>query len=169
MLGRLRERNVAHCLIGATALAAHGYSRFTADVDILVGDRVVLAETFWEGLPPPEIRVGDIDDPVPGVVRWEQEIDLDLVLLEGRIPRFALETATVSEGLSCPLATPLALVLLKLEAGGTYDRDDVLRFIDTQKRRNGALWLADLPEKATWMRRSGRRVYEEMKDAIAKL
>ena len=168
ILTRLRDRQVRHCLIGATALAAHGYARFTADVDILADDRRVLEKSFWEGIPAPEIRVGDIDDPVPGVVRWLGVDETDVILLEGRVPRLALETAVEVAGFPCRVAAPLALVLLKLEAGGSMDIHDVLAFVRDQRQRDGASWLADLPEKATWMRRDGRENYARIKDDLAK-
>lgn len=41
---------VAHALIGAAAMAAHGISRATADVDLLTVDGSVLSGATWEPL-----------------------------------------------------------------------------------------------------------------------
>ena len=59
---RLDGSGVAWCLIGGGALAAHGYPRFTVDVDLLTMDGRVLEPRFWEGSQSPEIRVGEWDD-----------------------------------------------------------------------------------------------------------
>jgi hypothetical protein len=48
-------------MIGGSALAVHGYARFTADVDLLTMDGRVLDEKFWDGADLPEIRKGDWD------------------------------------------------------------------------------------------------------------
>ncbi len=42
VLGRLEERGVGVRVVGAAALAAHGVSRSTRDLDLLVVDRTVL-------------------------------------------------------------------------------------------------------------------------------
>jgi hypothetical protein len=82
VLDRLRE--VPFCLIGASALAVHGLARFSADVDLLTMDPTVLSDHFWAGLPdPPEIRSGDLEDPLRGVVRWRGEPPLDPIVGRG--------------------------------------------------------------------------------------
>ena len=80
------ERAIPHGLIGAAALAAAGVSRSTHDLDLLTGDsRVLLSET-WQGLRElgvsVDIRRGDEEDPLGGVVRLEQtgERPVDVIL-----------------------------------------------------------------------------------------
>ena len=64
----LGGRGVPHALIGAGALAVHGVSRSTFDLDLLATDRAVLAPAFWTPLATRgdavDVRVGDDDDPL---------------------------------------------------------------------------------------------------------
>ncbi len=122
-----------HCLIGAYALAVRGYPRYTADVDLLTTDRRVLDPEFWSGLASPEIRAGDAFDPLWGVVRWDGEPAVDLIVGGGYAAEVAVQTA-VSETMPVPVATSEALVLLKLEAAGRFDLDDVCRLIEVRAR-----------------------------------
>jgi predicted nucleotidyltransferase len=66
----LRERRVAFAVVGAAALAVHGISRATRDLDLLVTDPVCLVESTWttlrrEGVEV-TIRRGDPTIPWPG-------------------------------------------------------------------------------------------------------
>jgi hypothetical protein len=45
-------------------------------------------------------------------------------------------------GVPCPVPSPLALVLTKLEAGGGKDQSDILELVRVQRLLNGAPWLA---------------------------
>jgi hypothetical protein len=68
----LGRAHVPHALIGAAALAVHGVSRSTFDQDILVTDSRVLIRDLWAALAADalvDIREGDTDDPLAGVVR----------------------------------------------------------------------------------------------------
>ena len=71
--GILSRERVAHAVIGATALAAHGVSRATADLDLLVVDERCLDDRFWSELATSgvqvQVRRGDATDPLAGVVR----------------------------------------------------------------------------------------------------
>jgi len=91
-----------------------------------------------------EIRQGDPTDPLTGLVRIAAEVPHDLILGRGFAMRHAVDTAAPHEALGCPVATPAALVLLKLEAGGTQDRADVLALADAGRAIDGAPWLAEL-------------------------
>ena len=69
----LRERRVAFAVVGAAALAVHGISRATRDLDLLVTDPVCLVESTWttlrrEGVEV-TIRCGDPDDALAGVLK----------------------------------------------------------------------------------------------------
>lgn len=69
----LDSRGVAHAVIGATALAVHGVSRATADIDLLATDPACLDPALWAEVAATgarsDIRRGDVDDPLAGVVR----------------------------------------------------------------------------------------------------
>lgn len=131
----LQQRTVPHALIGAAALALHGISRSTFDQDILVIDARVLDDGFWRPLETQaqvDVRRGDADDPLAGVVRLRQDDERDVDLVVGRhgwqeemLAR--AELVPNSNGLRVVRAADL--VLLKLYAGGTQDRWDIEQLI----------------------------------------
>jgi hypothetical protein len=127
----LDSQKLRYCLIGGVALAAWGHARFTADVDLLTLDSRILDPGFWSGhhLPPPEIRAGDSEDPLGGVVRVPLNPVHDLILGKGHAARVALGHSVSREGLPCPVASPLGLIALKLEAGGPQDAYDILALL----------------------------------------
>jgi hypothetical protein len=130
---RLADASSPTALIGGVALAVHGITRYTQDADLLSADGRVLADAFWEVLRKEgarvEVRRGDDDDPLRGVVRLtadgERPVDVvvgrsawhEQVLSRRRILRVA--------GEDLPVVDPADLVLLKLEAGGPQDLLDV--------------------------------------------
>lgn len=124
----LEARAVPHALIGAAALAAAGVARSTYDLDLLTTDARVLDSSFWTGFIADvvDIRSGDADDPLRGVVRIEAygERPVDLI-----IGRHAWQTRAVARARHTPGEIPIVskpdLVLLKLYAGGTQDLWDV--------------------------------------------
>lgn len=71
MVGLLRERGTPFALIGAAGMAAHGVSRSTLDLDLLVIDRECLRPAYWEPVRAAGVEVslrpGDDDDPLAGV------------------------------------------------------------------------------------------------------
>lgn len=136
LLGRvhrhLEEKGIDHALIGAAALAIHGVSRSTFDQDFLVFDRQVLASAMWSGLadnPRVDIRHGDEQDPLAGVVRVSSDWQRDVDVIVGRHvwQRQIIDRAAEFEtpaGLM-RVASVEDLVLLKLYAGGQQDLWDV--------------------------------------------
>jgi len=129
----LRRRGVAFAVVGAGALAVHGVVRATRDVDLLALDAGCLDDTTWAGLQASgcdvDVRRGDTDDPLAGVVRVRRSDDEQVDVLVGRSPWQAgvLERAvphTVA-GARVPVASRADLVLLKLYAGGPQDAWDV--------------------------------------------
>ncbi len=130
---RLADASSPTALIGGLALAVHGITRYTQDADLLSADGRVLVDAFWEVLRKEgarvEVRRGDYDDPIRGVVRLtadgERSVDVvvgrsawhEQVLSRRRILRVA--------GEDLPVVDPADLVLLKLEAGGPQDLLDV--------------------------------------------
>lgn len=129
MLGR---QQVGFALIGASAMAIHGVSRATLDIDLLVTDARVLSASFWEGLRlsvAPDIRAGDADDPLAGVVRLCADGDRDVDVVVGRgewnAEVIVRADAATFGGVIVPAVRPADLILLKLYAGGSQDRWDI--------------------------------------------
>ena len=126
----LGEAGIPHALIGAAALAAAGVARSTFDVDLLVLDTSVLGDAAWASLrhegASVEIRRGDDDDPLKGVVRIEAEGERPVDVIVGRHPWQAqvLERA-LRPDTGPPVAVPRDVILLKLYAGGSQDFWDV--------------------------------------------
>jgi hypothetical protein len=128
----LDQKHVRCALIGAAALAVHGISRSTLDIDLLIVDPSALAAGFWSGLPADirvDVRIGDASDPLAGVVRFSTARARDVDLVVGRA---SWQADVVARAISLPrggraIPTALAsdLVLLKLYAGGTQDRWDI--------------------------------------------
>jgi len=134
LLDLLAERQVAYCVIGGVALAAHGHARYTADVDLLTMDRRVLDATFWTGAARTvDLRTGDPDDPLAGLVRWPASPPHDLLVGRGHAMSVAVATAVHEPTLDAPVASAAALVLLKLEAGGPQDLNDILSLADAAR------------------------------------
>lgn len=164
---RLEERGVRFCVIGGLALAAHGYARYTAAVDLLTMDRRVLDVTFWgdaAGLV--EIRTADADDPLGGVVRWPATPPHDLLLGRGYAMQLAVDTALRDDVLDAPVATALSLVLLKLEAGGPHDRNDIVALAEAQAALGTFDWrdavAAHLPRLSSSARAAWERVAPDL-------
>lgn len=138
----LDQVGVRHALIGAAALAARGVSRATLDVDLLTTDSRVLDLATWREVEADggkvEVRRGDADDPLVGVVRIERPPDrpIDVVVggasWEDEILARA-ERLSIGE-IDVHVATAADLVLLKLYAGGMQDRWDVLRLLASNDR-----------------------------------
>jgi hypothetical protein len=124
---------VPHALIGAAALAAHGVSRATADEDLLALGESPLTFDFWAPLRDAgvevEVRRGDPDDPLAGVVRFRApaERSVDLVLGKFAWQRRIVERARRLSrgGVEIPVVGPADLILLKLFAGGPQDAWDI--------------------------------------------
>jgi len=135
----LRQAQIPHALIGASALAAHGVPRSTEDQDLLVLDPRCLDATLWADLRASEVRIeirrGDAEDPLAGVVRFEADAELPVDLVVGKsgwqIP--ILEGAGQRAG-EIPVVTAAHLILLKLYAGGPQDAWDIQQLLATEER-----------------------------------
>jgi hypothetical protein len=130
--GALGQGQVSFALIGAAALAVHGVSRSTLDIDVLVSERRVLDRSFWATLSDDvaiDMRVGDGADPLAGVIRFtaDGERDVDVVVGRGAwVAEIVGRAAPVRyQGLDIPIARAADLILLKLYAGGSQDRWDI--------------------------------------------
>jgi hypothetical protein len=135
----LDEAHVSHALIGASALAAAGVVRSTLDVDILTLDTNVLDRAFWSALEAADvavdIRPGEQDDPLRGVVRATalDERPVDVV-----VGRYAWQQRAIARAQRLPtgqaVVIPRDLVLLKLYAGGTQDLWDIRQLLAATDR-----------------------------------
>lgn len=165
LLGRvvaaLENAAVPHALIGAAAMAAHGVSRATVDLDVLVVAPACLDPRLWSTLRAQgvgvDLRRGDDSDPLAGVVRFAAtgERPVDLVVGKGSWQRYALARAEPGcfAGVDLPILRAADLILLKLYAGGPQDLWDITQLLAAGD--HGALAeeievrLPDLPSAAT--------------------
>lgn len=132
VVAHLDALGIPLALIGASALAVHGVSRSTIDQDLLVTDRRVLDADTWAHLPASvmvDIRRGDADDPLAGVVRLtaEGQRDLDIIVGRARWQADIVDRArpTPTPDGPIPVVSAADLVLLKLYAGGPQDLWDI--------------------------------------------
>ncbi len=132
---QLDAEGISHALIGAAALAAAGVARSTFDVDLLTIDHRALNHTVWDPLRETgvvvEVRRGDADDPLAGVVRLSARDDrpVDVVIGRHAWQQRAIDRAhTLATG--DRVVQPRDLVLLKLFAGGTQDLWDIRQLLD---------------------------------------
>lgn len=167
----LKRIGVDHALIGATALAAHGVARSTYDMDLLTTDARVLEPAAWTGLAAGahcdiDVRRGDVDDPLAGVVRVSRtgERDVDVIVGRSSWQREVIERATHTElgGLRLRIVTAPDLVLLKLYAGGAQDLWDIEQLLAAGNREaivaevESRLSLLPADARDTWGRARSR-------------
>ncbi len=171
LLDLLDQRHVAYCVIGGVALAAHGHARYTADVDLLTMDRRVLSAEFWAGARHAvEIRTGDADDPLAGLVRWPASPPHDLVVGRGHAMSVAVATAAHDTTLGAPVASAAALVLLKLEAGGPQDLNDILSLAQaTQVLGHRVDWHAAIGQHLARLSEPARVAWRRVADDLDRL
>ncbi len=167
----LAARGIPHAMIGAGALAVHGISRSTFDVDLFTTDRAALSTATWATVARRgvlvDVRVGDDADPLAGVVRLSAPGQRTVDVVVGRhawqadVPRRAV--AMTIGGASVPVAAPADLILLKLYAGGPQDAWDVQQLISAVADSPAVIaeverGLVHLPPDAAelWRRISGR-------------
>jgi hypothetical protein len=132
-----------HALIGAHAMAARGYPRFTVDVDLLTTDPRVLDRQTWSGLEDEgasiDRRRGDDEDPLAGVVHvmLTDGTDVDVVLARWKWEADVIaraEVLTVAEGVRIAVPLTSDLILLKLAAGGFMDLHDAAALLEISDR-----------------------------------
>ena len=143
----LDRLGIAHALIGAGALSTVGVSRSTVDLDFLVVEGELLAETFWSGRLPPgtslRIRAGGSEAPLAGLVSLSRDGDrpVDLVVGRDAWQRDILLRAPVLPllGAQVPIALAADLVLLKLYAGGLQDAWDIQQLLASDPKLASAV------------------------------
>jgi hypothetical protein len=161
LLARVRDileaSSIPYALIGAGAMTVHGVGRSTLDLDLLTTEPRVLEEKVWASLKTSgaslDVRRGDPDDPLAGVVRFEQaeEPPVDLVVGRSRWQAAVLERArrmSIGE-FDVPVVGAADLILLKLFAGGAQDAWDIEELLATGDRavlsREVESRIGDLP------------------------
>jgi hypothetical protein len=133
-----------YALIGAHAMAARGYPRFTVDVDFLTTDARVLDPATWQSLERAgalvDPRRGEHDDPLGGVVHIQigHDTDVDVILARWKWEARLIDRAeplTVA-GVEVRVPRTADLVLLKLAAGGYLDLHDAAALLETGPRQD---------------------------------
>lgn len=133
-----------YALIGAQAMAARGYPRFSVDVDLLTTTSRALDADVWVDVTSAGARVdcrrGDEDDPLAGVVHvlMPDGTDIDLVVGRWRWEADVIaraETMTVAPGVTMPVPQTSDLILLKLAAGGVLDIHDAAVLLAGDRER----------------------------------
>jgi hypothetical protein len=162
----LRDGGTPFALIGAAAMAVHGVSRSTLDLDLLVTDARCLDAASWHGIGSLDVTVdarrGDQSDPLAGVVRLRapEEAPVDVVVGRFRWQAALVERAVPAEveGEMIPVARRDDLILLKLFAGGPQDAWDIAQLLDTEERDAVVAGvdarIGELPDdaRALWVR-----------------
>jgi Nucleotidyl transferase of unknown function (DUF2204) len=165
----LEAERIAFAVVGATAMAVHGVSRSTRDVDLLALDARCLASTTWAKLQARGVavtlRVGGADDPLAGVVRLtaDGESPVDVVVGKVAWQSSVLERATrrAIGDVTVPVAAPADLVLLKLYAGGPQDAWDIAQLLDAGDR---AVLVAQVQGALPALPEDSRRLWSRVVD-----
>lgn len=140
--GMLGQKRISFAVIGAAAMAIHGVSRSTRDLDLLaVEPKALLAET-WTDLEATgaivDVRRGDAGDPLAGVVRLKKsgEGPIDVVIGRAAWQREAVDRArpALFGMLALPVVRREDLILLKLYAGGPQDAWDIGELLEAGER-----------------------------------
>lgn len=149
----LEAARVPYALVGAGAMAAHGVGRSTLDLDLLTTSPSVLSEPFWKNLASEgvraDVRHGDSEDPLAGVVRldMEGEAPVDLVVGRSSWQEGVIDRAVRTDigELAVPVAIAADLILLKLYAGGSQDSWDVEQLLAAA--RDGSALVRDVQSR----------------------
>jgi hypothetical protein len=151
----LEDAGIPYALVGAAALAVHGVSRSTLDQDLLVTDRRALDPGLWRALGgvAVDVRRGDSDDPLAGVIRFTADGQRDVDIIVGRHAWQASMLARAGRvtlgAKTIPVVGVSDLVLLKLYAGGAQDRWDIAQLLaasgSSEVEADVERGLADLP------------------------
>lgn len=141
--GMIAARNLPVLVIGAVALAAHRYVRFTKDIDLgVLADlsemRSMVAALRAQGYEA-EFHEPDATDPLGGVIDVSGPFGLvQIISFEGRFPAVILDALAsdpilfIRPGSGLRIMPIPHLVALKLYAGDQKSRADILELL----RRN---------------------------------
>ena len=133
VVDRLKTSGIPFALVGASAMAAHGVSRATADIDLMTMDARVLTPGFWQDASGVDIRRGDHDDPLAGVVRISApgQPVVDVIVGRHGWQRRLLDSTSVVhlDGVELPVLDRPGLILMKLYSGGPQDGWDIAQLL----------------------------------------
>jgi hypothetical protein len=172
LVASIANRLRSCAIVGAYALAARGYVRQTDDFDLMTTDRSALDASLWNDVRERgfrvDVRKGDLDDPLAGVVRFRGEESIDLVVAKYKWQEQVLDRAEPMSIDNTTLRVPRTadLILLKLFAGGYGDLHDVARLLDIGPREQlvaeVTAALSELPEE---MRGRWERLLGELRES----
>ena len=159
--GVLASHGVEAVVIGAIALAAHGYVRFTEDLDLGInvdlGTLRRLAQALRTSGFEVDLREPDGADPLGGVVDVRGAFGLvQIVNFGGRFPAVidggvAAADTVIRPGSALRIVPLPHLVALKLYAGGAKSRADIVELL----ARNPAADLSAIRDLCRGWRLSG--------------
>jgi hypothetical protein len=162
----LDRLGVTYVLAGGMAVVARGYVRFTLDLDLLTTDVRVLQPAVWDELRaagiPIDVRKGEFDDPLAGVVRIGSKPEtIDVVVGRWKWEQRVIERAEVLEVEGRAIRVPLTsdLILLKLAAGGPIDQQDIVRLIAVGPRDQ---LIAEVNEKISDLPEDAQRLWSRL-------
>lgn len=166
----LSENGVPHAMIGATALAALGASRSTQDLDLLITDCSVLDRQYWSPLEAAgaevDVRVGEGDDPLAGVVRLtrpgSRPVDIVVGYAFWQDSVIADAYPVTVEKTNVRAVDAVGFILLKLFAGGPQDLWDVEQVLAIAPDRNGL--VAQIEERIKDLPAEARRLWRRVAD-----
>jgi hypothetical protein len=121
-----------------------------------------LQDRVWAGLPDVDIRKGDFDDPLAGVVRIGPKSEqIDIVVGRWNWEQRVIERAQPVDVQGATLRVPLTsdLILLKLAAGGPIDQQDVIRLIALGPRDQ---LIAEVNEKISDLPDDAQRLWSRL-------
>lgn len=139
ILRHLHELQLDALVIGAVALAAHRYVRQTEDLDLAVNANLQNLRSLTTSLQRSgyqvELHEPDAEDPLDGVIDIEGPFGLiQIISYAGKFPA-VIEDALREAQLTARPGSPLKLVplphliALKLYAGGTKSKADILELL----------------------------------------
>lgn len=137
LFGALNAQGVRYALFGGLAVAAHGLSRATKDVDLFLDDEAenvrAAARALLEVFADPEIAEITPEELASyGLIRYgvrDHDFVVDLTQRIGEAFRFAdLEIETIDFlGVSVPVVSARTLIQMKKATGRPQDQADVIR------------------------------------------
>ncbi len=144
--GILQELQIDSVVIGALALAAHHYVRFTEDIDLGINTDVKSLRQIAEALQGRgfeiELREPEADDPLSGVIDVIGPFGMVQIVNFGQtfpaVISDAIQAATLTVRSNSNLRlTPLPhLIALKLYAGGLKSKADIAELLARNEEAN---------------------------------
>jgi hypothetical protein len=163
------EERIAFAVIGAAAVAVRGVPRSSYDVDLLTVDARVLAEKTWQPirlLADVEIRRGDWDDPLRGVVkiRPPKENSIDVIVGRWKWQQRVIERAepTTSDARTLPTVTTADLILLKLDAAGLQDAWDISSLLAVAPKNV----VSDVEERLSDLKEDAKDLWKRIRAGV---